>query len=38
VISFVDRFIDSLGGLQGVLTGVGAILLKTFSTQAVAGI
>ena len=33
VLGFVDTLIDSLGGLQGVLTTLGAILLKVFNQQ-----
>lgn len=33
VISFVDLLIDRLGGLQGVLFSVGAIVTKVFSSQ-----
>jgi hypothetical protein len=32
VISFVDLLIDRLGGLQGVLFSVGAIVTKVFSS------
>ena len=33
IISFVDRLIDNLGGLKGVLTAVGAIVTRVFSEQ-----
>lgn len=33
-LTLIDNIIDSVGGLQGVLTNVGAILLKVFSKQA----
>ena len=32
-LTLIDNIIDSVGGLQGVLTNVGAILLKVFSSQ-----
>ena len=33
ILTGVDSFIDSLGGLKGVLSTVGVLLTKTFSTQ-----
>ena len=33
IISFVDKLIDSLGGVKGVLLTLGTILTKTFSAQ-----
>ena len=33
IISFVDHLIDNLGGVKGVLTALGAIATKVFSTQ-----
>ena len=32
-LTLTDKIIDSMGGLKGVLAGVSAILLKTFSSQ-----
>ena len=37
-LTLIDNIIDSVGGLQGVLTNVGAILLKIFSSQMSQGI
>lgn len=37
-LSIIDKSIDSMGGLKGVLTGLSAILLKTFSGQAAKGL
>jgi hypothetical protein len=31
ILEYVDNLIDSLGGLGGVLTTIGAILTKVFS-------
>ena len=33
IISYIDNLIDSVGGLSGVLTTVGALLTKVFSAQ-----
>ena len=33
IINFVDRLIDNLGGLKGVLTAIGAIVTKVFANQ-----
>ena len=33
IIGFVDHLIDNLGGLQGVLTAIGAIVTKVFAKQ-----
>lgn len=33
IITYIDNLIDTIGGLSGVLTTLGAILTKVFSTQ-----
>jgi hypothetical protein len=33
IVSFVDRLIDSLGGLGGVLSTVSVLLMRTFSNE-----
>lgn len=38
VLGFLDKLIDSAGGLRGILSGLSAILLSTFSQQAAKGI
>lgn len=38
IITGIDKFIDSIGGLQGVLTGLGAIATKVFSSQISSGL
>lgn len=38
ILGVVSNLIDSFGGLQGILTGVSAILLKTFSSKIADGI
>lgn len=38
ILNYIDLTIDSLGGLEGVLFTVGAILTKTFSQQMAQGI
>ena len=37
-LTLLDNIIDSMGGLQGVLAGVSALMLKVFSDQAAQGI
>ena len=38
IIIGIDKFIDSIGGLQGVLTGLGAVATKVFSSQISSGL
>lgn len=38
LLGLLDKFIDSAGGLQGILFGVSSILLKTFSGKAAEGL
>ena len=38
LLGLLDRFIDSVGGLGGLMSGLSAILLKTFSAQAAKGL
>lgn len=38
IITGIDKFIDRIGGLQGVLTGLGAVATKVFSGQISSGL
>jgi hypothetical protein len=38
LLTFVDNFVESIGGAKGVLTALGSILLNTFSGQAAKGL
>ena len=38
VLKFIDRLIDNLGGLEGVLTAIGAVVTRVFSNQLAQGL
>jgi hypothetical protein len=38
VLTFIDKLIDSMGGMKGVLAAVSQLLLHSFSKQAADGI
>jgi hypothetical protein len=38
VLTFVDKLIDSVGGLNGVLTALGVVITKIFSDKLSSGL